>query len=137
MDFVVDTNVLFTFFWERSFTRKLLIKQELDLVSPEFALEEINSHCDEILKKTDISLEEFKKLRKELAIFVEFIPLEEYSSFMEKASAIPDTDDIDFAALSLKLDCPIWSNDKELKQQSVVKIFSTSDLISFLSETRP
>jgi predicted nucleic acid-binding protein len=89
MDFVVDTNVLFTFFWERSFTRKLLVKQELDLFSPEFALEEINSHCDEILKKTDISLEEFKKLRKELAILVEFIPLEEYSSFMEKASAIP------------------------------------------------
>lgn len=107
------------------------------MFSPEFALEEINSHCDEILKKTDISLEEFKKLRKELAILVEFIPLEEYSSFMEKASAIPDTDDIDFAALALKLDCPIWSNDKELKQQSVVKIFSTSDLISFLSETRP
>ena len=135
MDFVVDTNVLFTFFWEGSSTRKLLVKQELDLFSPEFALEEINSHCDEILKKTGISLEEFKRLRRELAILVEFIPLEEYSSFMEKASAIPDPDDVDFVALALKLDCPIWSNDKELKQQTVVKVFSTSDLIPFLSST--
>ena len=137
MDFVVDTNVLFTFFWERSFTRKLLVKQELDLFSPEFALEEINSHCDEILKKTGISLEEFKRLRRELAIFVEFIPLEEYSTFMENASAIPDTDDVDFVALALKLDCTIWSNDKELKQQTVVNVFSTSDLVSFLSQASP
>ena len=137
MDFVVDTNVLFTFFWEGSFTRKLLVKQELDLFSPEFALDEINSHCDEILKKTGISLEEFKRLRRELAILVEFIPLEEYSSFMKEALAIPDPDDIDFTALALKRDCPLWSNDKELKQQTVVKVFSTSDLISLLSETRP
>ena len=137
MDFVVDTNVLFTFFWVGSSTRKLLVKQELDLFSPEFALDEINSHCDEILKKTGISLEEFKRLRRELAILVEFIPLEEYSSFMKEALAIPDPDDIDFTALALKLDCPLWSNDKELKQQTVVKVFSTSDLISLLSETRP
>ena len=68
---------------------------------------------------------------------VEFIPLEEYSSFMKEALAIPDPDDIDFTALALKLDCPLWSNDKELKQQTVVKVFSTSDLISFLSETAP
>jgi len=38
MEFVVDTNVLFTFFWEGSFTKKLLVKQELELFSPEFAL---------------------------------------------------------------------------------------------------
>ena len=68
---------------------------------------------------------------------VEFIPLEEYSSFMKEALAIPDPDDIDFTALALKLDCPLWSNDKELKQQTVVKVFSTSELISLLSETRP
>ncbi|MCK4435272.1 hypothetical protein KAU87_00515, partial [Candidatus Bathyarchaeota archaeon] len=66
-----------------------------------------------------------------------FIPLEEYSSFMKEALAIPDPDDIDFPALALKLDCPLWSNDKELKQQTVVKVFSTSELISFLPETRP
>jgi len=137
MEFVVDTNVLFTFFWEGSFTRKLLVKQELELFSPEFALEEINLHCDEILKKTGISLEEFKKLRKELAIFVEFIPLEEYSSFMGEASAIPDPDDVDFVALALKLGCPTWSNDKGLKQQTVVKVFSTSELIESLSKTIP
>lgn len=87
------------------------------------------------MKKTGISLEEFKRLRRELAILVEFIPLEEYTSFMKEALAIPDPDDIDFTALALKLDCPIWSNDKELKQQTVVKVFSTSELIAFLSQT--
>ena len=42
-----------------------------------------------------------------------------------------------YFALALKLDCPIWSNEKAFKKQSVVKAFSTSDLISFLSETIP
>jgi len=35
--------------------------------------------------------------------------------------------------LALKLDCPIWAQEKAFKEQSKVKIFSTSELISFLS----
>jgi hypothetical protein len=34
-------------------------------------------------------------------------------------------------------DFPIWSNEKAFKKQSKVKVFSTSDLISLLSQTRP
>ncbi|HJH25486.1 MAG TPA: hypothetical protein C5S37_01660 [Methanophagales archaeon] len=71
-----------------------------------------------------------------MKLFVKVFALSEYRGFLSDAKTIPpDPDDVDFAALALKLDCPLWSNDKELKQQSVVKIFSTSDLISFLSRT--
>lgn len=137
MEFVVDTNVLFTFFWKASSTGRLLVKQEFDFFSPELALEEINEHRDEILRKTGISSKQFKELRKDLAIFIEFIPLEEYSLFLQKALVIPDKDDIDFLALALKLDCPVWSNDKDLKQQSLVKVFSTKELIEFLFAINP
>jgi predicted nucleic acid-binding protein len=128
---VVDTNVLFTFFWEDSLTKKLLVKQELELFSPEFALEEINGHSDEILQKTGISPAQFKELRRELAILVEFIPMEEYSEFLEEASVIPDKDDIDFLALALKLGCPIWSNDPHL-DQGLTEVFTTRDVIKLL-----
>ena len=75
MKFVVDTNILFTFFWKNSFTKGLLVDQDLEFFAPEFALEEINKYSDEIIEKTGISLEKFKELRRDLAIFVEFIPL--------------------------------------------------------------
>ena len=131
MRFVVDTNVLFTFFWKNSFTKGLLVDQDLEFFSPEFALEEINKYSDEIIGKTGISLEKFKELRSDLAIFVEFIPLEEYKQFLPEAlSLIPMyPNDTDFLALALKLTLPIWSNDPHLKQQSKVKVYSTSELL--------
>ena len=60
MKFVVDTNILFTFFWKNSFTKGLLVDQDLEYFAPEYSLEEINKYTDEILKKTGISLEKFK-----------------------------------------------------------------------------
>ncbi|RLG24822.1 hypothetical protein DRN85_07025 [Methanosarcinales archaeon] len=45
----------------------------------------------------------------------------------------PDPDDIDLLALALKLNCPIWSQEKTFKSQSRIKVFSTSDLLSILS----
>jgi len=38
-----------------------------------------------------------------------------------------------YFALALRFDFSIWSNEKAFKKQSKVKVFSTSDLISFLS----
>jgi len=40
----------------------------------------------------------------------------------------PDPNDLMYFALALKLKCPIWSNDKELKKQNEVIIYSTEDL---------
>lgn len=40
----------------------------------------------------------------------------------------PDKDDVDYFALALKLDIGIWSNDKLLKGQSVVKVFNTMEM---------
>ena len=134
MKFVVDTNVLFTFFWKNSFTKGLLVDQDLEFFAPEFALEEINKYSDEILRKTGISLEKFKELRTDLAIFVEFIPLEEYKQFLPEAlSLIPlYPNDADFLALALKLTLLIWSNDPHLKRQSKAKVYSTSELLKEL-----
>lgn len=44
----------------------------------------------------------------------------------------PDKDDTLYIALAMKLKCPIWSNDKDLKKQSEVKIYSTKDIIEIL-----
>lgn len=130
MKLVVDTNILYTFFWKDSFARRFLMRMSLELYSPEFALEEINAHESDILKKTGISKEEFKNLKKDLAIAVEFVPLEEYEGQLKSALKFsPDSDDVDFLALAIKLTLPLWSNEQSLKKQDKVEVFSTSDLL--------
>ncbi len=108
------------------------MNQKLRLFSPEFSLEEINNYKSEIIKKTNITEKEFNNIRMDLAIAVEFIPITEYKEFLKQAlKTTPDKNDIDFIALALKLKLPIWSNDSLLKNQDKVKIFSTSDLMSY------
>jgi len=46
--------------------------------------------------------------------------------------ASPDPKDAQYLALAMKYGIPIWSNDKRLKRQSIVKVFSTEELIRFI-----
>jgi len=134
MRLVVDTNILFTYFWKNSFTKKLLLKINLELFSPDYALEEIKFHMQEILDKTKISKQEFIELKREIKDIINFVPLENYSDLLKEALKLSaDMNDIDFIALSLKLKCPVWSNDQHLKQQNKIKIFTTRELINLLS----
>ena len=127
MRFVVDTNILFSFFWKDSITRKIILK--IQLFAPEFALEEINKYKEEIKKKAKITEEQFKELRQELALTLDFVVVEEYRvSFGEVIT--PDTNDVDFIGLALYLELPLWSNDSELKKQRTVVVVSTSDLLN-------
>jgi len=138
MRLVVDSNVLFTFFWKDSAFRNILNKS-IELFAPEYALEEINEHSSEIIKKTSCSESEFKKLKTDLALKVVFVPLEEYSSDFPRVISMADqlineeytefVKDIDFFALAVKISCPIWSNDKLFKKQSKLLVFTTKEII--------
>jgi predicted nucleic acid-binding protein len=135
MKFVIDSNVLFTFFWKGSFTRKLFLNQDLELISPELSLKEINKYSEYIMGKTKLSSSNFEKIKRELGILVKFISMDEYSGYLKKALKIsPDKNDVDFFALALKNKCPIWSNDKLLKKQTVVNVFSTFDMLKVFDE---
>lgn len=130
MELVVDTNVLYTFFWNSSIVRRFIMKMDLELFSPEFALEEINSHKSDILKKTGLSEKEFGKIKRDLAVAVSFIPIEEYQELLKHFEKLcPDSQNIDFLALASKLKLPLWSNDTALKRQKEVDVLSTSDLL--------
>ena len=134
MRLVIDTNILFSFFRKDSTTRNLISRFEIfELFAPSFCIEELLKYKQLICKKAGISEETFKKVLEELNIFVKIVPLNEYSKFLPKAKSIcPDPDDIDFFALALKLNCPIWSNDTKLKKQSAIKVFSTRELMKLL-----
>lgn len=129
MEIVVDTNVLFSFFWKESIIKKILLDQDVLLFAPEFALEEIKKHEKIIIKKTNLTKKEFDFLRKELAIAIDFVPIEEYQSYLKEAIKVsPDINDIDFFALAIKLKIPLWSNDKLLKKQKKLRVLNTKEL---------
>jgi len=139
MRFVVDANILFSFFKKDSSTRWLISRFEvLELITPSFCVEELLKYKELICKKSNISNKVFREIFNELKAFVKIVPLTEYSKFLAKAKKIcPDPDDVDFFALALKLDCPIWSNESRLKRQSKIKVFSTKELMKLLSEIKP
>ena len=130
MMLVVDMNVLFSFFKKGSGTRKLITDTKLDLYSPVYALEELQEYSSLIMSKAGINSAVFDLYKRILFWNVTFVPGFEFKDFKDKAEAIsPDSEDVQYFALALKLKCSIWSNDGELKKQNVVKIFSTSELI--------
>jgi len=130
--FVINTNILFSLFSKDSFTIKLISRVNFKLYSPMFCLKELIKHSKEICEKFEIPKEGFEKILEEIKTkgIIKFVPLSAYKEYLSKAKEIsPDPNDIDIFALALKLNCPIWSNDKELKKQNVVKVYSTKELI--------
>jgi predicted nucleic acid-binding protein len=129
MKVVIDTNEIFSFFNVHSKARELSLIPNLDLHSPSFSLKEIEKHKSKILKNFSLVESQYLLVLKLLKIVIKFVEESKYSEFLSEAEEIsPDPNDVDFFALALKLNCPIWSGDKKLKGQSRVKILETKEL---------
>jgi predicted nucleic acid-binding protein len=70
-----------------------------------------------------------------ISLRIEFIPYSELKKFALEAEKIsPDINDMEYFALALKLNCAIWTNDKKLKTQIKIKIYSTEELLKIFLE---
>jgi predicted nucleic acid-binding protein len=131
MKLVVDANILFSFFKKDSFTRRFILSHpELELVAPPYVFEELNKHKEKIESRSKINDKLFRLTKKRLSEYVDVLPLEKFKKFWAEAKRIsPDPDDVQYFAAALALGCPIWSEDRKLKEQSYVKVVSTKELI--------
>lgn len=142
MNIIVDSNILFTFFWKDSAFSILLKRKELKLFAPKYALEEIKKYEDEIVKKTKLSKEEFKIKMLELLNYINFINIEDYKCEFKNIKILAKTfhgeeytellNDIDFLALAIKINAPLWTHDKLLKKQDKIKVLTTKEIIELL-----
>ncbi len=134
MQLIVDTNILLSFFRDNPVRFVILNSKllNLELFTPEYALDELNKNESGILKYGKINPEQFNKMLSDLAKSIKIIPEESFKEYGSQAGELIHDKDIPFFALALKLDCAIWSNEPAFKEQSKIKIFNTSDLRNFL-----
>ncbi len=131
MKLAIDANAIFSATISDGLTRRLLLLKKFELFAPEFLFEELNKYADHIAKKSNNSVGEVKAIIKELFEVAEIrvFATPELSEFVGKSKDIcPDPNDEDYFALALKLDCAIWSNDKELKCHESVRVYTTKEL---------
>ena len=134
MKLVVDANIIFAALIKEGMTGELLISDDLFLFAPEFLLEEFAKYETLILEKTHRAKEDFDQFLKLLKECITFIHKEEIIPYLKQAEIFsPDPKDSVYLALALKLKCPLWSNDKKLKEeQDKIKSYSTEELTNLV-----
>ena len=127
---VVDANPLISILIKPGKPIDLLFRDELELAAPELLFEEINNNKSIIISKSGLSKNEIDGLILILKERIKVFSEQEFFPFRQKAIEIcPDPKDVAYFALALNLNCPIWSNEKKLKEQKEVKVYATHDLI--------
>lgn len=145
MSFVIDANVIFSFFKKDSVSRDIILDPEREynmvLFAPEFVLTEIKRHGGEICSKFDISSADFEVMFSALPLFISVVSKEFFKDFTPRARDLlaPHVKDIPYVALCLSLkntgdDVCLWSNGRRLKslEKEGVKVLSTSELLKEL-----
>ena len=133
MDLVLDANILFAVLIKDSLSAELLFHEDLHLFAPEFLLEEFYKHKQEILNKTKRTERHFEEIFNVLKEIITLTPQEEFQEKINETKKIsPDQNDVAYIALALKLKIPIWSNDKDLKKQNKILIYTTQEIKEIL-----
>lgn len=138
MQLVVDANILLAAFLKKAVTREFLLDSRLNLAAPEHLLSETLRHLRSdalIRKRIGLSSEKIEDLFLLLTVRIQVFPETAYQSFIKKALALAGhREDAPYLALGLMLKAAIWSNDKRLKEQAVVVVYSTHELLVILQE---
>lgn len=130
MMLVLDNNILFSLMDFSSVTSYLFSSIRAEFIAPEFIKSEFEKYKETILVKSKLSEYEFEIRQKEIEESIKFFKSSEYEEFLETAkNSISDFNDIDFLALALSTNSAIWSNDPHLKEQSLVPVFTTENLL--------
>lgn len=130
---VVDANMMMSLLMADGSKRKLFFSRRIRTVSPEFVLFEIGKYWQEVIDKSKLSEEKLRLLFSEARKVLNTLSLSDVKDFMSEALHVsPDPDDAEYFALALKLNCPIWSEDRLLKNQSRVKVLNTPELLAEL-----
>lgn len=131
MELVVDANIVISaLIASEGRTCDLLFNDRLTLFAPDYLHVEINKHKKEILIKSSLSEPEFDLALSLISSRISFTSYADFNEFIPGAKTFsPDVDDTEYFALALKLKCALWSNDKLLKSQNQILVYSTKEIL--------
>jgi len=140
---VLDANIfLFIWFSKSWFTEKLfylLFNLGYKFYTPVFVYKELLVGVIKLCEKRGLDYLFYKEKIESLLNFVEVVEYEVYNDVIdvvkEEVNQI-NPKDIDYVALAYKLNCPLWTNDKKLKNLQCIKVFSTEDLLKIYNLTK-
>ena len=138
MKLVVDANILIAALLKDATTRELLLKEGIEFLAPDELLNEIKHLLKnpKIRRRLKLNDDDLYELTSAILSRIEFIPEKIFLDFIKQSvSLVTHPEDTPYIALSLALKIPLWSNDLALKEQSLVKVYTTSELIKFLKNT--
>jgi predicted nucleic acid-binding protein len=131
MQIIIDANILIAMLIKPGKPIDLFFDSRLNLFAPQLLFEELNNNKELIMNKSKLTQNEFEWLLVVLKHNIEIIPEEEFLKYREKANGIcPDPKDVVYFALALYLNCPIWSNEKRLKEQAKIEVYATHELMT-------
>ncbi|MFT4310755.1 MAG: PIN domain-containing protein [Candidatus Woesearchaeota archaeon] len=137
MIIVLDSNVLFSALIRDALTRRMILKSDETFLFPEFIFEEFQHHKHELYKKSKMSTYDFEKLLELLLTKVHIVSTMLVKEFKDEAYSIVkdiDPDDTIFIACCLAYkNSVLWPDDKKLKNQKRVIVYTTTQIKSLLS----
>ena len=130
---VLDANILLSLMNPESCASYLFSSLRAEFLAPLYVKVEMDKHKSEFLAKSKLSRHEFEIRLEEVDGKINFIRASEFDDLLDScADLLPDREDSEYLALALLTKSSIWSNDSHLKQQSLVKVFTTKELIDKL-----
>ena len=133
MKIIVDANPIISMLIKPGKPIDLFLVDELELVSSELLFQEVSRNKDEIIRKSRLSEDEVDKFIAIIKKNVKIIPEKYFIKHRSKAEEIcPHEKDIVYFALALYLRCPLWTNEKRLKEQNEIEVYSTHELMKNL-----
>ena len=122
---IIDTNLIISALIKRSYVLFKILDLHLkgiEILTPDYTLEEIKEHKDEILKASKLSEKDFDFIIDVLFRVIKVVKRDVYKDAEKLAKEIAkefDIDDFPFIALSLKLSIPIWTNDRKMIEYGI------------------
>ncbi len=134
MKIIIDANIILSMLIKPGKPIDIFFRDELEIFAPELLISELRNNIDEIADKSSLSREEITEFSKIIFQKIKIISERDFVKFLERAENIcPHLKDVQYFALALFLDCPIWSNEKKLMEQSHIKVYASHDLIAMFN----
>lgn len=108
---------------------------DAEYFAPDFLETEFRNHEKQCMARSGLTEEDFRLRLNQIKSKIKFIPLQDYKDTLKKAiSLLPHPEDSPYLAVALLFNLKIWSNDKDLKMQTIVEVVNTKELVEIYPE---